>query len=121
MEFTASGIPENPTESLAKCLILALKGIENQCEWNLEPDKYIFGFKINGAEYNLSIYKSDGQMDKELISEWTGGFDSIILPIYRGLKKHTSKEFDQADWDEIDKRTLEKLNDVVVKRKIKTA
>lgn len=76
---------------------------------------------MNGAEYDISIYKSNRQKNLELISEWTGGFDSVILPMYRGLKKHISEEFDQADWNKIDQQILEKLHDVVAKRKTKTA
>lgn len=117
LEFNASRIPENPTADLAESLILILKGVESKCEWNLEPEKYIFGFKLIEKELLLSIYKMDGQKNEKLIWQNLGGFNSIILPMYRGLKKLNSIGFKKADWDKTDEVTLNKLNAVISQRK----
>ena len=93
LEFNASRIPQNPTVDLAKSLILILKAVESKCEWNLEPEKYVFQFKSIEKEFLLSIYKMEGHKTKKLIWENFGGFDSIILPMYRGLKKIKFNQF----------------------------
>ena len=51
LEFNASRIPENPIEGLCESLVLVMNGVESECEWNLEPEKYIFGFQQNGAVF----------------------------------------------------------------------
>ncbi|PRX54617.1 hypothetical protein [Flagellimonas meridianipacifica] len=121
LEFNASRIPENPTAELAESLILTLKGVESKCEWNLEPEKYVFEFKSIESEFLLSIYKIDGQKNKKLILANSGGFDSIVIPMYRGLKKLNSTDFEKADWSKINEVTLDKLNALVSQRKSQNA
>ena len=117
LEFNASIIPVNPTTDLAESLIMTLKGVESKCEWNMEPEKYVFGFKSIEKEFLLSIYKMNEEKKEELIWKNLGGFDSIILPMYRGLKKLDSIGFEKADWSRIDEVTWNRLNELISQRK----
>ena len=118
LEFNASNIPENPTDKLCESLILALNGIETEICWNMEPECYFFKLKPNGKEINLIILKSNGTTEnRNLIYKLTGDFTTVILPIYRSLKKFNTLEFDKADWEKNDKEKLNKLTELVTERK----
>ena len=87
LEFSATNIPENPTEKLCESLILAMNGIETKICWNLEPECYFFELKQSGKNINLNISNSRGiTKSRNLIYEITGNFESVILPMYRSLK-----------------------------------
>lgn len=118
LEFNASNIPENPTDKLCESLILAVNGIETEICWNLEPEFYFFELKQSGKEIELNISKS-GRMteNRNLIYKLTGDFESVILPMYRSLKKFNTLEFEKADWKKIDQEKLNKLTELVAERK----
>ncbi|MCP4053349.1 MAG: hypothetical protein GY739_09810 [Mesoflavibacter sp.] len=119
LEFNASNIPESPTDKLCESLILAMNGIETEIFWNLEPECYFFELKQirNGIELNIS--KSGGITEnRNLIYELTGNFESVILPMYRSLKKFNTLEFDKTDWKEIDQKKLNKLTELVKSEKL---
>lgn len=119
LEFNASNIPESPTDKLCESLILAMNGIETEIFWNLEPECYFFELKQirNGIELNIS--KGGGITEnRNLIYELTGNFESVILPMYRSLKKFNTLEFDKTDWKEIDQKKLNKLTELVKSEKL---
>jgi len=118
LEFNASNIPENPTDKLCESLILAINGIETEICWNLEPECYFIELKPNGKVIDFIISKS-GRIteNRNLIYKLTGDFESLILPIYRSLKKFNSLDFDKADWEKINQIKLNKLTELVTKRK----
>ncbi|WP_159021502.1 hypothetical protein [Formosa sp. L2A11] len=118
LEFNASNIPENPTDKLCESLLLAINGIETEICWNLEPECYFFELKQSGKEIELNISKSGGiTKNRNLIYKLTGDFESVILPMYRSLKKFNTLEFDKADWKKIDQLKLNKLTELVKQRK----
>jgi len=118
LEFNASNIPENPTDKLCESLILAVNGIETEICWNLEPECYFFELKQSGKEIELNISKSGGITENQsLIYKLNGDFQSMILPMYRSLKKFNTLEFDKTDWKKIDQSRLNKLTELVVERK----
>ena len=118
LEFNTSNIPENPTDKLCESLILAMNGIETEICWNLEPECYFFELKQKGKGIELNISKSGGITEnRNLIYELTGDFESVILPMYRSLKKFNTLEFDKTDWKKIDQSKLNKLTELVAKRK----
>ncbi|MCK7589988.1 hypothetical protein M0G43_05325 [Subsaxibacter sp. CAU 1640] len=118
LNFSASNIPENPTDKLCESLILALNGIKTETLWNLEPECYFFELKPNKKGIDFVISKSGGITEnRNLIYELTGDFESVILPMYRSLKKFSTLEFDKADWKKIDKIKLNKLTELVTERK----
>ena len=118
LEFNASNIPENPTDKLCESLILAINGIETEICWNLEPECYFYELKQSGKEIELNISKSGGIIkNRNLIYKLTGDFESVILPMYRSLKKFNTLEFDKADWKKIDQIKLNKLTELIKQRK----
>lgn len=118
MEFNTSNIPENPTDKLCESLILAVNGIETEICWNLEPEFYFFELKQSGKEIELNISKSGTMTEnRNLICKLTGDFESVILPMYRSLKKFNTLEFEKADWKKIDQEKLNKLTELVAERK----
>lgn len=122
LEFNASNIPENPTDKLCESLILAVNGIETEICWNLEPECYFFELKQSGKEIELNISKSGGITEnRNLIYKLTGDFESVILPMYRSLKKFNTLEFDKADWKKIDQEKLNKLTELVKSKKLSKA
>ena len=117
LEFTSSKIPENPTDNMCDALILCLKGAEAEFRWNVEPDIYFFKLKPNDNLFNLSISKSDGSEIQNLIFELNGDFNSIILPMYRTLKKFNTLEYGESDWIKLDRTQLDKLTQLVADKK----
>ncbi|MFC7356698.1 hypothetical protein ACFQO1_03290 [Jejudonia soesokkakensis] len=118
LEFYASNIPENPTDKLCEALILALNGIESEICWNMEPDSYYFELKQSGKKINMIISNSSGiAKNRKVIYELIGDFESIILPLYRSLKKFNTLEFNKTDWKKIDQTKLNKLTEIVTRRK----
>jgi hypothetical protein len=119
LEFNASNIPENPTDKICESLILVINGIETEICWNLEPECYFFELKHGGKNINLNISNSSGiTKNRNLIYKLTGDFESIILPMYRSLKKFNTLEYDKADWNKIDQEKLNKLTELVVSKKL---
>ena len=118
LEFNASNIPENPTEKLCECLILAINGIESELCRNLEPECYFFETKSSEKGIDFIISKSVGIAKKRnLIYKLTGDINSVILPMYRSLKRFSSLEFNKTDWEKIDQIKLNKLTELVTERK----
>ncbi|WP_411768926.1 hypothetical protein [Winogradskyella sp. A3E31] len=118
LNFITSNIPENPTDKLCESLILAISGIETEICWNLEPEYYFFELKQSGKEIELNISKSGVITEnRNLIYKLTGDFKSLILPMYRSLKKFNTLEFDKTDWKKIDQIKLNKLTELVTERK----
>ncbi|NEV95082.1 hypothetical protein G3567_13145 [Psychroflexus sp. YR1-1] len=118
LNFITSNIPENPTDKLCESLILTLNGIETEICWNLEPECYFFELKPSGKVIDFFISKSGGiNKKRNLIYKLTGDFETMILPIYRSLKKFSSLEFDKTDWKKIDQIKLNKLTGLVTERK----
>lgn len=118
LEFIASNVPENPTEKLCESLILALNGVESEICWNLEPECYFFEIKPNEKVIDFIISKDGGITEnRNLIYKLTGDFESLILPMYRSLKKFDTFKFDKGDWQKVDQEKLEKLTELVKNRK----
>ena len=118
LNFNVSKIPENPTDKLCESLILALNSIESEICWNMEPECYFFELKPSGKIIELNISKSGGITEhRNLIYKQTGDFESVILPMYRSLKKFNTLEFDKADWEKIDQIKLNKLTELITEIK----
>jgi hypothetical protein len=117
LNFTTSKVPENPTDKMCDALILCLKGVETEFRWNIEPGIYFFKLTPNGDNINLSISESDGSEVQNLTYEFNGNFNSVVLPMYRSLKKFSTLEFEQTDWIKIDQSKLNKLTELVTNKK----
>jgi hypothetical protein len=120
LEFIASNIPEIPTDKLCQSLILALNGVETEVCWNLEPECYFFELKPIEYGIDIIISKSSGITEnRNLIYKFNGNFETVILPMYRSLKKFSTLEFDNADWRKTEPIKLNKLTELVTERKQK--
>ncbi|MCF7559290.1 hypothetical protein L3X39_01470 [Sabulilitoribacter multivorans] len=117
LEFVISNIHENPTDKMCDALILCLKGAETEFQWNLEPDIYFFKLTPIRNLIKLSILESDESKVQNQIYEFNGDFNSVILPMYRSLKKFTTLEFDKTDWEKIVQIKLNKLTELIAERK----
>ncbi|TVZ15603.1 hypothetical protein [Maribacter sp. MAR_2009_72] len=118
LEFTSSKIPENPTDKLCEALILIASGVESEMCWTEQPICYFFKFIQTEKTYCFTIDETDrhGQNRTEIFRE-NGGFEDLIMPIYRGLKKWTTLEYGPSDWKKIEDSKLDKLTELVKKRK----
>lgn len=118
LNFDASDVPKTPTDLLCECLISTLKGIESKMYWFLEPGYYLFELIPNGEAINLLISVSnDSIVKRDETYKISGSFKSIILPMYRSLKKFDTFEFNQTDWGKISKTNLDKLTKLIRERK----
>ncbi|WP_271766694.1 hypothetical protein [Aquimarina algiphila] len=120
LNFRTSNIPETPTDKLCESLILALNGIATEICWDLEPKCYFFRLKPNGNKIHFIILRSDGVTKKHnFIFEFKGDFNTVILPMYRSLKKFNTIEINKTDWEKINLVKLNKLTKLVNHIKMK--
>jgi hypothetical protein len=118
LNFDASDVPKIPTDLLCECLVSILKGLETKMYWFLEPGHYLFEFVPNGKVIDLLISASNASIAKHKgMYKITGSYDSIILPMYRTLKKFNTIEFNELDWEKIDRVKLDELTELINKRK----
>ena len=112
LSFVSSNIPENPTDQLCENLILALKGVESKTFWNLEPDQLVFELEPLEENFNLTITEQG-----ENIFSQKGNFEKVLLPLYRSLKKFTTYELNEEDWESLDSGKLKNLDRLIADRK----
>ena len=119
LELTSSKVPENPTDKLCEALILILSGVESEMCWTEEPVCYYFNFNLIGKSYSFKIEETDrnGHNRTEVFSE-NGGFEDLIMPIYRGLKKWTTREYESSNWKKIKEDKLKKLTELIKNKKM---
>ena len=120
LEIEISDIPLNPMTRLCDSLIQLLKGI-NQPEiipWHLEPHCYYLQLKKTDTNYKVIILESKNlNSPTKSVFETNGNFKTIILPIYRSLKKFYSKAYQPPDWERIETRKIEELKRLIEKGK----
>lgn len=118
LNFMASNIPEDPIEKLCEVLILTLNGIETELCWNLEPKCYFFNLKPNRNKIHFTVLQNERIKEKHnLIYEFLGDFESVVLPMYRGLKKFTAFEVDKTNWAKINSIKINKLTKLIANLK----
>ena len=112
LSFISSNIPENPIDQLCENLILALKGVESKTFWNLEPDQLVFELAPLGENFNLIITEQG-----ENVCSQRGNFERVLLPLYWSLKKFSTYEFNEEDWESLDPGKLKDLDRLIAVRK----
>ena len=118
LKFNTSNIPESPTDKLCESLILVQNGIDSEICWNLEPECYLFELKPIGNGIEFKVSKNDRNSEsRNRIYTLNGNFESVILPMYRSLKKFNTLEFEKTDWKKIDQIKLNKLTELITERK----
>ena len=119
LEFEASKVPANPVDQLISSVRSVIKGIKAEVWWHLEPEGYYFDFEKLSDDYTLttSFAKS---VNTDRIGEFkvNGSYGSLILPIYRAIKKLADQKHDPQNWPAIDKTELEKLTELIKEAKL---
>ncbi len=119
LELDLSIVPADPMEQLCDTLIQISSGIRNPSKiiWHLEPYCYFFELKKLEESYKVRISKSDEFESKpvEVIKEFEGNYDQIILPLYRGIKKFNSYSYKKPHWNEMDSKRIQKLTQQIKK------
>ena len=119
LEFEASDVLANPMEQLILSLTSVIKGIKAGVWWHLEPEGYYFEFEKFGGDYTLSTsFAKSENSDRKTEFKVTGSYESLILPIYRAIKKLADQRHDPQNWPAIDKSELEKLTELVKEAKL---
>jgi hypothetical protein len=118
LALDVSDVPINPLDELCNSLCLVLKGGEASVWWHLEPAWYQFHLEPKLSEVVLSIYQGSRYQRPDLKTfQYTGDFNSIILPLYRDLKQFVSLPTPESDWPSIDEGKLRELTALVRARK----
>ncbi|WP_101447498.1 hypothetical protein [Pontibacter ramchanderi] len=118
LEFEASDVPANPIDQLISSLRSVIKGMKADVWWHLEPEGYYFELEKLSDEYTLSISFAKSESSKrELVLKVNGSYESLILPVYRAIKKFADHKHDTHDWPPTDNTALERLVELVKGRK----
>jgi hypothetical protein len=119
LAFEASDVPANPMNQLISSLRSVIKGIETEVWLHLEPEGYYLKLEKFSNDYTLTIsFAKSEDSDRETIFKVNGSYDSLIMPIYRAIKKLAAQKYDPQDWATIDKTELEKLTGLVKEAKL---
>jgi len=122
LDVYISDVPTDPMLQLCDSLIQLLKEINfpEKILWHLEPYCYYLQIEKQGKNYKIKILESDSFHSKPTMSkEIIGNFESIILPLYRGLKKFNSYPIQHPHWDKLDQKRIGELTELVKKEKEK--
>jgi len=120
LALDVSDVPVNPINQLCTCLIQINKGIKfpQIIVWHLEPRCYYLQLEKNDNNFNVKILESeslDSQMD--LLIKFTGDFENIILPLYRGLKEFSSHLYSHPNWEIVNNERVEELTRLIKKNR----
>ena len=119
LQFEASDVPANPIDQLITSLRNVINGMNTEVWWHLEPQGYYFEFEKINEDYKIDIcFTNSDQSEREKVIGLHGNFNSLILPIYRAIKKFIDQPHEQKHWPKTDKSEIEKLVGLV--KEIKT-
>jgi len=114
LQFESSDVPANPIDQLVISLRSVIKGIKTEVRWHLEPKGYYFEFEKISNEYYLNIsFTNSDDSERKKIFQINGNSESLILPIYRAIKKFTDHPHDSQNWPLTDKVEIEKLTELI--------
>lgn len=120
LELDISDVPLDPMVQLCDTLIQITKGINkpDRVIWHLEPYCYYLQLERSQNDFKATILESD-ELDSptKVTKEILGGFEEIILPLFRELKRFWSKSYKHPHWDELETARIEELTNLIkVKR-----
>lgn len=90
--FHASSVPVDPIFQLTEILGSAVGGNGGEVWWHLEPAGYYLNIHSEKNEFIVKLEYSENSknINREVIFEYKGGFNEIIVPIWRSLRKFQS-------------------------------
>ena len=119
LDLEISDVPLDPMVQLCNALIQINKGIRNpeRIIWHLEPFIYYFQLEKYGEVYKAIISESDDfEGPARLTKTIVGNFESIVLPLFRALKRFWSYSYQSPHWEELDAERIEVLTDLMKRR-----
>jgi len=70
------------------------------------------------SNYSVAILESDNfESPKRATFQIVGRFESMILPMFRSLKKFASNTYEPPHWDELAMDRIEELKRLIKKKK----
>ena len=103
IEFHGSDVPNNPIQDLNDALYKTINGEPSEVWWHLEPAGYFFTFENSNNKVILKVlYADDFEISeaKEVMSI-EGTVESILVPMWRGLKVFLSYNPIEPHWPEV--------------------
>ncbi len=122
LKLDVSDVPVDPMVQLCDALIQLSKGIQtpDQIIWHLEPYCFYLQLKQSGDLYIVQISESENyEGPQNLIKEFNGSFEAIILPLYRAFKKFCSYGYSKPHWEVLDAQRVGELSALVKNSKIR--
>ncbi len=119
LELDISDVPVDPMEQLCDSLIQIMKGINNPniVIWHLEPYCYYLQLERFDKIYRVTILESDEFESPMIVTKaFNGGFNQIILPLYRCIKEFNSHSYKKPHWDEMKQERIKLLTGLIKKR-----
>ncbi|GAA4273641.1 hypothetical protein U6A24_18270 [Aquimarina gracilis] len=117
LEMDLSNVPADPIAQLCDALIEINSGmrIPIRILWSLESYHYYFQLEQKKDIYKVIIFKSDTIQSRplEVVKEFEGDYDQIILPLYRAVKKFNSYSYSKPHWEEMDSKRILKLTNLI--------
>jgi hypothetical protein len=87
--FDVSDVPIDPITQLEDVLDSAITGGGGEIWWHLEPAGYYLNLHAEKEAYRIKLEFSEQSMkaDRITIFNYLGDFDSVIVPLWRSLRK----------------------------------
>lgn len=120
LELEISNVPLDPMVQLCDALIEMIRGVKEPCRirWHLEPYCYYLQLVVVDGVYKAIILESE-EFDgpSTVTKEIVGSFESIILPLYRGLKKFWLQSFKKPNWGELSSERMDELSKLIQEKR----
>lgn len=120
LTLNISRIPLDPIPQLLEALLLIHKGMPNPSKiiWHLEPKCYYFQLEKIDNQFIVKIFESAYfESPMQIVETFTGEYEDIILPLYRGLKKFSSGGYKEPHWGVLAEDKVVELTSLVKRRK----
>ena len=103
IEFHGSDVPNNPIQDLNDALYKITSGETSEVWWHLEPAGYFFIFEKSNNKITLRVLYADDYEISEAkeVMKVEGSLESVIIPMWRGLKEFLSYNPTEPHWPEV--------------------
>lgn len=120
LELDVSDVPTDPIKQLCDTLIQLNKGIvqPDRIIWHLEPYCYYLQLEMVTNGYEAQVLESDTfDSPTTVVQVIHGTFETLILPLYRSLKKFHAEAHQPPHWEELDSERIKLLTDLIKDKK----
>lgn len=97
VSFEVSDVPIDPISQLESVIDSSITGGCGEVWWHLEPAGYFLSIQAEEEDYRIKFEYSINSMDetRELVFEYLGSFDEVIVPLWRSLRKLQSYKWSE--------------------------